>query len=186
MRILTIFSGVLLVLTGLWCIANQGVAFASLAFILGLVMILRGAIGVGAFAKSKKEAYGMGWNLSEAMLSIVLGGVVLADQLATDLMISMFFGMWILVAGCNRLVAGLIFKKMERPHWKACLALGCVSLVVGLYAFLNSILLGFTVGLLIGIIFIAQGANALADGIAMPFEKKHRHKEHAKKKEGTK
>lgn len=185
MRLLTIFSGVLLVLTGLWCIANQGVSFAGLAFVLGLVMVLRGVIGVGAFATSKKEAYGMGWNLSEAVLSVVLGAVVLANQLATDLMIVMFFGMWILVAGCNRMVAGLIFNKMQRPHWKWCLGLGIVSFVFGIYAFLNPILLNIAVGILLGVIFMAQGANALADGIFMP-HKKHNHVSLTKKKEGNK
>ena len=186
MRLLTIITGVLLVLTGIWGIANQGVAFSALAFVLGVVMVIKGVVGILSFFTMKKGWEGMGWNLSESMFATVLGCVVLANQLATDLMISMFFGMWVLVAGCNRLVAGIVFKRFNNPAWNWTLGLGAVSVVVGVYTFLNPVLAGLVVGLIVGIIFMVQGVNTIAVGISMPYEKKHKYRKLIEKKEGRK
>ena len=186
MRLLTIITGVLLVLTGIWCIANQGVTFAALAFVLGTMMVIKGVVGMLSFFNMKKGWEGMGWNLSESMFATVLGCVVLSNQLATDLMISMFFGMWVLAAGCNRLVAGIVFKRFNNPAWSWTLGLGALSVVVGVYTFLNPILAGLVVGLIVGIIFMVQGVNTIAVGISMPYEKKHKYRKLIEKKEGRK
>lgn len=175
MRILTIISGVMLVLTGLWCFINQGVTFAGLAFVLGIVMVINGAICVAAFMKKKNKLEKMGWILSESILVIILGAIVLSNQLVTDLTIVMFFGMWMLFSGCNRIVGALTMKKQEDKSWTWTMGLGGVSVLAGIYAFLNPILAGLTVGMVVGICFLIQGMNILALGITMPHVKRHHH-----------
>lgn len=174
MRILTIITGVLLVLTGLWCVANQGAAFTALAFVLGIVMIIKGLISALAFFRRKEQPEGLEWNLAEAMVSIILGIVVLSNQLATDLMIIMFFGMWLLFAGCNGIAFSLALKNREDKMWNWTLILGIVSVAVGIYAFLNPIIAGLAAGLVVGIIFLVQGVNTLVFGITMPKSKKNK------------
>ncbi|MFV0518007.1 MAG: HdeD family acid-resistance protein [Aminipila sp.] len=175
MRILTISSGVLLILTGLWCFINQGVAFDGLAFIVGLVMIINGIIGTAAYIKKKNRLEKMMWILSESILSVILGGIVLSNQLATDLIIIMFFGMWLLISGCNRVVGALTLKKEEDSAWTWLMGLGAICVVAGVYYFFNSALAGLVVGVLVGISFLIQGANILTMGITMPHVKRRRH-----------
>ncbi len=186
MRILTIISGVFLILTGLWCFANQGVAFAALAFVLGIIMLINGIIGIVAFTKIKEKQGGLEWTLSEAMLSTVLGCIVLSNQLATDLIIIMFFGMWIMFSGCNRIVGALVLKKQGHVAWNWTMGLGVLSFLAGTYSFFNSTLAGLTLGILIGIFFLIQGCNVLTLGVAMPHEKKHHHIHCEKNKEKKK
>ena len=49
MRILTIISGIFMVLTGVFCFMNPGQTFLSLAFIVGLVMVINGLIHALAY-----------------------------------------------------------------------------------------------------------------------------------------
>ncbi|QIB68976.1 hypothetical protein Ami103574_06410 [Aminipila butyrica] len=174
MRILTIISGIMMVLTGLWSIANQGVAFAAVAFVLGTAMVLNGLVVTAAFVKMKKRAVGLGWVLSDALVGIILGSIVLAGQLATDLMILMFFGMWMIFCGCSRLVGGWTLKKQEDKSWEWTLGLGFLATVAGIYSFLNADMAGLTLGILIGIFFLIQGANVLTFGISMPHVRRRR------------
>ena len=44
MRLLTIISGGMLIMTSLFCFANTGETFLALAFVLGLAMILTGFV----------------------------------------------------------------------------------------------------------------------------------------------
>jgi len=173
MRILTIVSGIAMILTGLWCVANQGVAFAALAFVLG--MVIRGIIGAAAFIKMKKRPEGMGWAIADAMINIILGCIVLSNQLATDMVIAVFFGMWMLFSGCNRIVGSLTLKKQEDKAWSWTMGLGVIGTVAGIYSFFSCNFAVLALGVLIGIFFLIQGTNVLTLGITMPHAKRHHH-----------
>lgn len=175
MRILTNFSGIVLILTGLWCFINQGVTFAGIAFVLGIVMIINGAIVTAAFLKRKNRMEKMAWVLSESMLVMILGGVVLSNQLSTDLTVVIFFGMWMLFSGCNRVVGALTLKKQEDHAWSWTMGLGVLCVLAGIYSFLNPILAGLAVSVVVGIYFLIQGVNMLALGISLPHVKRRRH-----------
>ncbi len=173
MRVLTIASGVLVMLTGAWTYANIGAAFTALAFIVGLVMVIEGCVGCATYLTMKNRPKGMSWFLAEEMLSVELGIVVLSNQLATDLMISMFFGMWVLVSGNIRLVMGIDMKNNENPAWQWTLGLGVVSAAVGIFALVNSVVSLISLGLLVGLLLFIQGINVLEFGVFMPHIKKH-------------
>ena len=175
MRVLTIISGVMMILTGLWCIANQGVAFAALAFVLGTAMVVNGAVVAAALIKTKKRPDGLGWVLSDALVGIILGCIVLSNQLATDLMILMFFGMWMLFSGCSRLVGALTLKKQENKSWSWTMGLGLICTLSGIYSFFNFNAGGIALGILIGIFFLMQGTNVLIFGISLPHVKRRHH-----------
>ena len=44
MRILTVISGILMILTGVFCFINPGQTFLSMAFIVGIIMVINGVI----------------------------------------------------------------------------------------------------------------------------------------------
>ncbi|MBN7771953.1 HdeD family acid-resistance protein [Clostridium aminobutyricum] len=172
MRIITIISGILFVLSGLWCIINQGVTFAALAFIVGLVMVIAGLMaGLSVFSIREKDS-NLRWALVEAGITVILGAVVLSNQLVTDLIVVMFFGMWVLFSGCNRLVASWDLKKVEHKGWRWVFMLAVISLFAGIYSFFNATLEGLPMGMLVGLFFLIQGVNTLTLGIIMPRSKK--------------
>lgn len=174
MRILKILSGLLLIFAGIWCFANQGVYFNALAFVLGIVMIIVGIIGASTFLFMKNRPVGLGWLFSESLITVILGIVVLSGLLATELVISVFFGMWLIFSGSNRMVGSLAMLRQKSPAWGYILGLGALGLVVGIYAFINMYTSTMSVGVLVSIFFFVYGINVFAMGIALPHVKARR------------
>lgn len=172
MRIVTIISGVLMLLAGVWCFANPGASFLSLAFVLGIVMIIAGVTGATNYFTEKNRNAEGGWVIAESILTFILGCIVLSNQLLVDAMVIIFFGMWLLFSGCLRIVAAFQLRRLEEKTWHWTLGFGIVASIVGLYAFVNPITFGLSVGLLVGGFFVVQGANVLVVGINMPHKKK--------------
>jgi len=172
MRIVTILAGVLMLVSGVWCFANPGASFMSLAFVLGIVMIITGLTGAAIYFTEKNRNPEGGWVISESILTFILGCIVLSNQLLVDAMVGIFFGMWLIFSGCLRVVAAFQLRKLQEKAWHWTLGFGVVASLMGLYAFINPIALGLSVVLLVGAFFVVQGANVLVIGINMPHKKK--------------
>lgn len=175
LRLLIIISGVLLILTGLFCFANPGETFLALAFILGLIMVLSSVIqGVSyCWGRAGNRKDNNGWILTEAIITFILGGLVLSSQIAADVAIPMVFGMWVMFSGVLRVViATQIDRSYKKANFIETLIIGLLCVLGGLYAFLNPILAGMPIAILLGIMFMLQGVSILELGIHMPHEKK--------------
>ena len=192
MRVFTIISGVLLVLTGLFCFANPGETFLSLAFILGMIMVASSVIqgvaycwGRAGMQNSQKD--NNGWILTEAIITLILGILVLTSQIAADVAIPMVFGMWVMFSGVLRVVtATLIDRSNKRTNFAWTLITGVLCILGGLYAFLNPIIAGLAIAVLLGIMFLLQGISTLELGIHMPHEKKVKKPKTGKKRKTEK
>ncbi len=176
MRLITVIAGGLTVLTGVWCMANQGVTFSALAFIIGLVMILSGGFSAIGYMRLKERPNHMNWVISEGLLTVILGIMVITNQLATEFTIIIFFGTWVLVSGCNRLMASLSLKREKVKEWEIILGLAAVDMLAGIYAYLNNEFGSIAVGTLVSILIIIQGMNTIASGVIMPHERKKHHR----------
>lgn len=176
MRVLTIISGVLLILTGVFCFANPGETFLSLAFILGLIMVISSVIqGIAYWWGRSDQSDNNGWILTEAILTFVLGVLVLSSQIAADVAIPMVFGLWVMFSGILRVVtATMINRSNKKANFIWTLIIGLLCGLGGLYAFLNSVIAGLAIAMLLGILFILQGISTLELGIHMPHEKKEK------------
>lgn len=175
MRILTIISGILLVLTGVFCFANPGETFLSLAFILGLMMVINSIIQGIAYwwGRAGNQQDNNGWILTEAIITFILGVLVLSNQIAADVAIPMVFGMWAMFSGILRVVtATMIDRRNKKINFIWTLITGLLCALGGLYAFLNPIIAGLAIAVLLGIMFVVQGVSTLELGIHMPHEKK--------------
>ena len=172
MRILAVITGIVLMLTGIWSIANRGTVFASIAFVLGCVMVFAGLLSILIYFFAPGKQSGFGWFLAEGMITAALGGVVLANQLSIDAMILPFFGMWILFCGVMRIVASLHLILSKNNSWIFTLFLGLVSAAGGGYAFFNQVLAGISLIIMIGLYFLIQGVNVLTYGVFIPGKRK--------------
>lgn len=177
MRVLTIISGVLLVLTGLFCFANPGETFLSLAFVLGVIMVANSVIQGIAYWQGRRgnKKDNNGWILTEAIITFILGVLVLSYQIAADVAIPMVFGMWVMFSGILRVVtATMIDRENKKLNFAWTLVTGVLCVLGGIYAFLNPIMAGVAIAVLLGIMFLLQGISTLELGIHMPHEKKVR------------
>ena len=176
MRILTIISGILMVLTSAFCFINPGQTFLVLAFIIGMVMVLNGIVHALAYFIGRglhNKGDNNGWILTEALITLVLGILILCNQLVVDAAIPMVFGTWVLVSGILRIEASThINKNKKMTNFKTTLITGIVTVVVGVLGFINPMMNWLSTAILLGVFMLVQGVNIIELGINMPHEKK--------------
>lgn len=179
MRLLIIVSGIMLVLTGLFCFANPGETFLALAFILGVAMILSSVIQIISYwwGRSNRKDNN-GWIFTEAIITLIMGILVLTELIAADAAVPMVFGMWVMFSGVLRVVvATMINPSNKKSNFISTLIVGLLCAVGGLYAFLNPVMANVPIAVLLGILFLLQGASMMELGIHMPHEKKEKQKQ---------
>lgn len=196
MRLLTVISGVLLVATGVFGVANQGVSFLAIAFIIGIVMIFAGTIQASGYIygrySSREEIIpeeadvptaqkqyvrtqnnSHGWILIDGLVTFVLGLLVLSNQLKAEIAVVSVFGMWMLNAGIRRLVISSYIDRNKKPvnfYWT--LGTGLLNTGAGIYAFYNATIFQLPLATLLGVFFVLQGISTLELGIHMPHRTK--------------
>ncbi len=168
MRIITVLTSFILIFTSLWCFLHMGNTYISVAFLLGVAMILHALGAVCSYIGSYKDLQKSSWILADGIATGVLGVLVLANQLTVDPMIPIFFGIWIMYSGMHRTIASTQMMMAKERGWGFVLGFGIVAIAMGIYSFFNNILLAFDNVLLVGIIFLIQGINVMALAVNMP------------------
>lgn len=190
MRILTIISGLLMILTSAFCFMNPGQTFLVLAFIIGFVMVLNGVIHTLAYLIGRgfnNKGDNNGWILTEALITLVLGILILCNQLVVDAAIPMVFGIWVVVSGILRLEASThINKEKKKSNFRVTLLTGLITIIVGIFGFINPMIGWFSIAILLGLFMLIQGINVLELGINMPHEKKSYVKIYKRKRKAVK
>ena len=187
MRILTIIGGILMVLTGAFCFSSPGQTFLAFAFVVGLVMVLNGTIHAVAYLSGRglhNKGDNNGWILTDALITLLLGILVLCNQLVADTAIPMVFGMWVLVTGILRIEAAThINKDKKQKNFRVTMITGVLTTLIGLFGFINPLVAWLSTTFLLGFFMVMQGINIIELGINMPHEKKAYVKVYKRKRE---
>jgi uncharacterized membrane protein HdeD (DUF308 family) len=176
-RFFKIAAGVILILTGIFCFANPGAIFLSIAFLLGAAMLLSGISGVLAYLRISREREISSSLLIEGLMSTVLGILTLSNQLLADAVIPVFFGMWVMFTGLIRIAEAYVCRNAGITQLIWLLTPGVLGFAAGLYAFFNTVLLDLSPILLVGLLFVIQGFSVMTVGVNLTFHWKHRTKE---------
>ena len=176
MRLLTIISGGMLIMTSLFCYANPGETFLALAFVVGMAMILTGLVQCLAYWRGRDNRHdNNGWIFAEALMTFILGILVLTSLIAADAAIPMVFGLWVISSGILRVVvATMIDYKSKKANFIWTMAIGILCIATGLYSFLNPLIANLSIAVLVGLMFMIQGICTMELGVHMPHEKKEK------------
>ena len=187
MRMLTIIGGALMLLTGIFCFINPGQTFLAIAFVIGLVMVLNGLIHICAYMLGRgwnNKGDNNGWILTDALITLLLGILVLCNQLVADTAIPLVFGMWVLVSGILRIESATHINKDKKiSNFRSAMLTGILTSLIGLFGFINPLVEWLSTIILLGIFMVMQGINIIELGINMPHEKKSYVKLYKRKRE---
>ncbi len=172
MRLLTIITGILSILVAVWCFANQGAVFASVAFIIGIMMLVQGICEVYSYFYARQKMGHAAYILAEGAADFILGIIVLANRLDTEVAVPVFFGMWILYSGAMRVATAVNNRNRGGKTWSYIIAVGAASIITGIHCFLNSSIAGVSSVMLLSICFIIKGMDIIATGIEMPRQRR--------------
>lgn len=164
MRILTMMIGALFTGAGIYLVANGGLSFLSVAFIVGLIFVVAGVVECLSYSGYRGEDEEKSWILIDGTTTFILGILILMNKLSADVAVPLVLGLWILLSGIRNFVHA--WEKIEERDYGFYdhLIIGLVNIILGLYAFFDQDLFDLSTVTLIGIYMIAGGVNIVHVG----------------------
>lgn len=172
MRTLMIFSGMVMLASGTFCIANANVPFLSVQFIVGIAILFLGfcELLVTRVMTMRPDEDIRALD-AEGYTEIVLGVVFLSAQITELITVMAIFALWSVVEGCRQ-IAYSSFKIRENSRDENfSLLLGILMAGIGIYMFFNKTLLNISPLVLIGIVLFLIGINRFGVGMAIEYKK---------------
>jgi len=172
MKIITVIVGIILAAAGIYCFVTPIATFASVGWIIGIVLLIAGINLIINYFTMRRSDNVYAWDLLLGIITILFSLFILYGQfarLALDSFIIILFGVWILVSGISRIVSGMKMKKnrVKNSSWLSAVILGVLSVLAGIYGFVNPMVFALTIGWIIGFVIILNGINLLSFGLSM-------------------
>ncbi len=172
-RIVSVILGILTIITGVYCLATPAMTYMALGYVVGLSMIVSSIGGIVAWRDRKKAGLADGWSLAGAIVSLVLGVVLVASdamQLLVDVAIVYVVATWLVIEGVQRVVSAIRIQRARNllnvrilgSRWWVVLLMGTLMIVVGILSYTNPSGLVMAIGINMGLGLIIAGADMVA------------------------
>ncbi len=171
MRIITIMLGTLFSAVGIYLVANGGLTFSSVAFIVGLVFTVGGIVECLSYGSYRGQKTTNSWILVDGTSTFMLGVLILLNKLSAEGVAPMVLGLWILYSGIRNFVHAWEQIELHEKGFLDHLLIGLVNIVLGLYAFFDQDLLNLSSITLVGIYMLAGGLNIMHVGATIVIRK---------------
>jgi len=160
-KILIAVSGILLIILGIFCIARPAAALFSMAWLLGLITLVSGALELIAVLNSQRFIPNSGTRVLSALFQIIIGCILLSHKLFVTISLPIIFAVWVLVEGVIIAVKSFDYKQVDFKYWWCILILGVAGAVLGFLGLRNPDVAGRTLSTLVGIGVIVEGISYL-------------------------
>ena len=129
MRVLTMFTGLLFICAGAYLIANEGITFLSIAFIVGVVFVVAGIVECLSYSSFRGERAEKSWILIDGMTTFVLGALIVLDKLAEDQVVVGVLGLWVIITGIRNFVRAWENMEHRQHRFYDHLVIGIINLL---------------------------------------------------------
>ena len=165
-------ASVAMIGTGIFCVANASAAFLSVAFVIGLVYILLGAIEIliGRRADFDVSETGVGFT-KDGFLMLIFGIVIISGQVTEDNTAQAMFALWMLVEGVLAFRSEWLDIMETDAAQRVGVTLSTLMLIAGGYMFFNNSTIRLSQTLLIGICLIILGLRRFFQSFSIEFSR---------------
>ena len=164
MRILTMLTGILFLGAGIYLVANEGVTFLSVAFIVGLMFVIAGVVECLSYSSYRGDNVERSWILNDGTTTFVLGVLILLNKISADAVVPMILGLWVLITGIRNFVHAWEHIEERGNAFYDHLIIGLLNLIFGLYVFFDGEIFNLASITMIGLCIIVQGVNIIHIG----------------------
>lgn len=172
MRTLMLLASVAMTVAGVFCVANGSAAFVTVAFIIGIVFLLMGAIevliGIRADFDMAENAVSI---TKDGIIMLIFGLAVITGMITDDTTAQMLFAMWLVIEGVLSSRTDKIDLVRITGEERLSFGLTSLMLVIGIYMFFNVIMFNLPVTLLIGIALILLGIRRFAQSFRIEYSR---------------
>ncbi len=156
-NIYLIVTAVLLIALGIVCIFNPGAGFASAAWLMGLFILASGISSLIFGLRAQAFLPNAGSTTLLAVFQIIIGLMLAANLLASEIALIAVFAMWVMFEGVSLSVLSIDYKKGGYDRWWLMLLLGVCSIILGFLALREPEYTGTFLGILLGLGILANG-----------------------------
>ena len=172
MRLLAMISSAIMVIVGTFCVANSTAAFTSVAFVVGIALLIMGILELVVFRNvGYEENMITKTYVVQAVISAFLGVMFLSGQVSEDVAVTAIFAMMLMTSGLAADFSINIDITTNSLSEKRTFILGTAMTLLGAYMFFNKSVLNLHVMLLIGIAAILIGIDRFRIGMSLDYNK---------------
>ena len=160
-KILIAVTGILFILLGILCLAKPGAALFSMAWLMGIITLTSGIVELIAVLNLQRIIPNSGTRVLSAVFQIIVGCILLGNQMLVAASLPVIFTLWIMVEGIIIAVKAFDYKQVEFKYWWCILILGVGGAVLGFLGLRDPAAAGKTLSILVGIGVISEGISFL-------------------------
>ena len=160
-KILIAVTGILFILLGILCLAKPGAALFSMAWLMGIITLTSGIVELIAVLNLQRIIPNSGTRVLSAVFQIIVGCILLGNQMLVAASLPVIFTLWIMVEGIIIAVKAFDYKQVEFKFWWCILILGIGGAVLGFLGLRDPAAAGKTLSILVGIGVISEGISFL-------------------------
>ena len=165
LKYLTLITGVLTLLLGVYTLVRPMRTFLAIGWILGILLFVNGIeLVILSLSKEKKE-------IGECILGVLegLAGIILlfsgVQRFITDVMAAYLVGASILVYGIFQIAGGTKVYKTSKGKGILSIVCGILSVIVSIISFTHPVITMISAGYMIAFSVLMQGINMIVLGI---------------------
>jgi uncharacterized membrane protein HdeD (DUF308 family) len=149
-------NGLLAILFGALSLFATEALMLSISMYFGLLILIGGILLLfGAWDKQRKQrSYSL--MLTEAIISVILGALIMIFPGQTLKLFFIFIGIWALLLGLFKIYIGIMLKAMDSYRYMFILG-GILLFVIGLVMLLDPTYIAGLILQIIGVIFVIIG-----------------------------
>jgi len=154
--------GVIFIITGLWILKSPRESFEQITRMIGVIILVSGSIQIIFTVDRRKVLPGWGFQAAGGILDMVIGVILILNPAILLRIITLFVGIWLLVASLSMLMRAFRGIKEKHPYAKWELILGAVILLLAILFLWHPAFIGLTIALWTGLAFIILGTFRIA------------------------
>ena len=160
MKRLSLWSGVIALLIGIWLFIRPFTTTAMIGWIIAFLVFMSGLTSLIMYTNSVERQF---WYLLQSILSIVFGIILLSSSaFSLSNVVVTVAAYWILISGFLRLVGGIQMRKAGFYDANRFLISAILAIFLGIFLLFNPTLSAIFIGRLTGLLLMAVGASGIA------------------------
>ena len=171
MRIITMLTGLLFMVGGAFLVANEGVTFLSVAFIVGVMFVIAGVVECLSYSGYRGDNEERAWILNDGITTFVLGGLILLNKISADAVVPVVMALWVMITGIRNFVRAWEHVDDRSSNFWDHLLIGLLNLIFGIYVFFDGEIFNLASITMIGLCIIVQGVNIIHVGATIHIRK---------------
>ncbi|MCR5193233.1 MAG: DUF308 domain-containing protein [Bacteroidales bacterium] len=156
-----IITALLLIILGAVCIVNPVEIFQSMAWLVGVIILLTGVVSLIFGLRAQKYLPNAGSTTLLAAFQIFVGITMLCNNVVSSVAIIVVFAMWVIFEGLSLSILSFDYKRSGYDRWWIMLLFGVCSILLGFLAMRKPEAVQRFMGIMLGFGIFANGIERI-------------------------